>query len=147
MSSQIFVKVMWSNFHQHRPRFVEMRGCDRHTDRQTHTHTHWRTDRGRPGSTYSVLKWLNIKTPTKIIDITIEINETTNDESISKSSLSIFYVTFQLMSHNIYWMHSTTQNSFIYFDHVINDAIFFHKPRPITLCIIPSKCMKCISAV
>ena len=27
---------MWSNFHQHRPRFVEMRGCDRHTDRQTH---------------------------------------------------------------------------------------------------------------
>ena len=39
VSSQIFVKVMWSNFHQHRPRFVEMRGCDRHTDRQTHTHT------------------------------------------------------------------------------------------------------------
>ena len=89
-SSQIFVEIMWSNFHQHRPRFVEMRGCERHTDRHTdtHTNTHWRTDRGRPRSTYSVLKWLNIKTPTKIFDITIEINETTIDESISKSSLS-----------------------------------------------------------
>ena len=31
------------------------------TDRQTDTHTHRRTDRYRPGTTYSVLKWLNIK--------------------------------------------------------------------------------------
>ena len=48
VSSQIFVKIMWSKFHQNRPRIVEMRGRDRHTDthtdRQTHTHTHTHTD-------------------------------------------------------------------------------------------------------
>ena len=32
-----------------------------HTHRHTHTHTYWRTDGAPPGSTYSVLKWLNIK--------------------------------------------------------------------------------------
>ena len=37
-----------------------------------------------------------------MFDIATEINKTTIDESISKSSLSIFDVTFQLMSHNIY---------------------------------------------
>ena len=35
VSSQIFVKIIWSKFHQNRPRIVEMRGCYR----QTHTHT------------------------------------------------------------------------------------------------------------
>ena len=122
----------------------------RQTDRHTHTHTQTDAQTGvarGQHNFYSVLKWLNIKTPTKIFDIATEINKTTIDESISKSSLSIFDVTFQLMSHNIYWMHSTTQNSFIYFDHIIKNAIFFHKLRPISLCLIPSKCMKCISAV
>ena len=44
VSSQIFVKVMWSKFHQNRPRIVEMRGCDRQTDTHTSTHPHIRPD-------------------------------------------------------------------------------------------------------
>ena len=75
---------------------------------------------------------------TKIIDITC----ITNRESISKSSLSNFYVTFQSMSHNNHWMQLTMHNSFIHFDHAINNAKFFHILRPTKLCIIPSKCMK-----
>ena len=63
VSSQIFVKIMWSKFYQNRPRIVEMRGCDRHT----HRHTSGRTDRGHPGLTYSVLKWLNIKTGVDVL--------------------------------------------------------------------------------
>ena len=49
VSSQIFLKVMWSKFHQNRPRIVEMRGCYR----QTHTHTDAQT--GSP--------WVNIFSP------------------------------------------------------------------------------------
>ena len=67
VSSQISFKVMWSKLHQNRPRIVEMRGRDRHTDTHTHRHTHILTHRrGPPGSTYSVLKWLNIKIGAKL---------------------------------------------------------------------------------
>ena len=48
VSSQIFVKTMWSKFQQNRSKIVEIRDDHRHTDR--------RTDRDRPGTTYSVLK-------------------------------------------------------------------------------------------
>ena len=41
VSSQIFVKIMWSKFHRNRPYSVQIKRCDRHTDR--------RTDRDRPG--------------------------------------------------------------------------------------------------
>ena len=48
VSSQIFVKIIWSMFHQNRPRIVEMRGRDRYTDILTHR-------RGSP--------WVNIFSP------------------------------------------------------------------------------------
>ena len=58
VSSQIFVKTMWSKFQQNRSKIVEIRDDHRQTDRQTdthtqthtHTHTHRRTDRDRPGT-------------------------------------------------------------------------------------------------
>ena len=56
MSSQIFVKVMWSQFHQNWPGIVEMRGCDRQTHTQRHTQTHIRTHR-------QGLPWVNIFSP------------------------------------------------------------------------------------
>ena len=51
LSSQIFVKIMWSKFHRNRSHSVQIKGCYRQTDRHTHTHTHTdrRTDRDRPG--------------------------------------------------------------------------------------------------
>ena len=52
VSSQIFVKTMWSKFQQNRSKIVEIRDDHRHTN----THTDRRTDRDRPGTTYSVLK-------------------------------------------------------------------------------------------
>ena len=52
VSSQIFVKTMWSKFQQNRFRIVEIR--DDH--RQSHRQTDARIDRDRPGTTYSVLK-------------------------------------------------------------------------------------------
>ena len=52
VSSQIFVKIICVHFHQNRTKIVETI----HPDRQTHTHTSAHTDRGRPGTTYSVLK-------------------------------------------------------------------------------------------
>ena len=36
VSSQIFVKTMWSKFQQNRSKIVEIRDDHRHTDRQTH---------------------------------------------------------------------------------------------------------------
>ena len=45
VSSQIFVKIMWSKFHRNRSNSVQIKGCDRHTHRQTDR----RTDRDRPG--------------------------------------------------------------------------------------------------
>ena len=52
VSSQIFVKIICVHFHQNRTKIVEIKD----PDRQTHTHTSAHTDRGRPGTTYSVLK-------------------------------------------------------------------------------------------
>ena len=43
--SQIFAMIMWSKFHQNRPKIVAIRDPDRQTDRQTHTHTHRHTHR------------------------------------------------------------------------------------------------------
>ena len=62
VSSQIFVKTMWSKFQQNRSKNVEIKGPDRHKYTHTLARTHRHTDRDRPGTTYSVLKWLNIKT-------------------------------------------------------------------------------------
>ena len=56
VSSQIFVKVMWSKFHRNRSNSVQIKGCYRQTDRQTDAQTGI-----APGTTYSVMKWLNIK--------------------------------------------------------------------------------------
>ena len=36
VSSQIFYKIMWSKFHQNRTNSVQIKGCDRQTDTQTH---------------------------------------------------------------------------------------------------------------
>ena len=36
VSSQILDKVICVKFHQNRPNGAKMKGCDRHTDRQTH---------------------------------------------------------------------------------------------------------------
>ena len=41
VSSQIFVKIMWSKFHRNRSNSVQIKGCHRQTD--------GRTDRARPG--------------------------------------------------------------------------------------------------
>ena len=49
VSSQIFVKVMWSKFHRNRSNSVQIKGAYRQTDRQTHRRTDRRTDRDRPG--------------------------------------------------------------------------------------------------
>ena len=59
VSSHIFVKTMWSKFQQKRSKIVKVRDDHRQTHRETHGHTtdrHTRTDKDRPGTTYSVLK-------------------------------------------------------------------------------------------
>ena len=48
VSSQIFVKIIWVNFHRFKPKIVEIINPDRQTDRQTDRHTDTRTDRAHP---------------------------------------------------------------------------------------------------
>ena len=38
VSSQIFVRIMWSKFHKNRPKILLNRDPGRHTDTQTDTH-------------------------------------------------------------------------------------------------------------
>ena len=57
VSSPFFAKNIRSKFYLNRSRISEIRACDRHI--------YCRTDRGRPRSTYSVLKLLNIKIRTE----------------------------------------------------------------------------------
>ena len=45
VSSQFFVNVMWSKFHQNRPRIMEMKGRDIHTHAHIHTYKHILTHR------------------------------------------------------------------------------------------------------
>ena len=56
VSSQNLVKVICVNFHQNRPNGVEIKCCDGQTDTQTHRQA------SSSMLTYSVMKWLNIKT-------------------------------------------------------------------------------------
>ena len=51
VSSQIFVKTMWSKFQQNRFKIVDIRDDHRQTDRQTDAQTGI-----APGTTYSVMK-------------------------------------------------------------------------------------------
>ena len=44
VSSQIFVKTMWSEFQQNRSKIVEVRDDHRQTDRHTHRQTDRQTD-------------------------------------------------------------------------------------------------------
>ena len=146
VSSQIFVKVMWSNFHQHRPRFVEMRGCDRHTDRQTDTHTHTLTHRqGSPG--------VNIFSPEMTEHKNTHPNHWYHNRNPRDNQrwTHIKIITEHFLRYIPVYVTQYLLNAF-------NNAKFIHilrpcnqqrlnKPRPITLCIISSKCMKCISAV